>query len=93
LVPDGRARTVEDFRILAGLRPWLEWAMGGCEEGRGHNLMHVVGTVTGMMRGSEAGVSNDTHTSTTDPDAQLYRKAAGQPNLAPAGPNERQQRR
>jgi hypothetical protein len=33
--------------------------------------MHVVGTVTGKIRGTEAGDSNDAHASTTDPDARL----------------------
>jgi hypothetical protein len=28
LFPDGRARAVEDFRSLAGLRAWLQRAMG-----------------------------------------------------------------
>jgi hypothetical protein len=33
--------------------------------------MHVVGTVTGKIRGTEAGNSNDTHALATDPDARL----------------------
>jgi hypothetical protein len=28
LFPDGRARAVEEFRTLAGLRTWLQRAMG-----------------------------------------------------------------
>jgi hypothetical protein len=33
--------------------------------------MHVVGTVTGRIRGTEPGDSNDTHASATGPDARL----------------------